>query len=83
MTTTTRLFTDDTEAYVAESIACAREMQFQAVGENPAEESEWREVRYDPRKFMTMKDEDGTNVTKTIAQWIADNGPGFLWTTEE
>lgn len=76
-----RLFTDGTETYVATSIAEARRLQFENIGENPEDESAWREqTEPDP---MTIALDDGRgDVTQSIANWIKENGPGFLSSTE-
>lgn len=76
-----RIWTDGTDTYVATTVEHAMLMQRQLLGENPSEADAWGE---DTRAIITILDDDapGGKVTKTRDEWIADNGPGFLCSTE-
>lgn len=77
------LFSDGTETYVASSVEEARKMQFDLCGENPEPETEWSEVSKNVDRTLTIHTDDGEGpVSKTVGQWIKDNGPGFLCSTE-
>jgi hypothetical protein len=77
-------WTDGTETYVAESVDAAMAMQRELAGDDCDQEpaDEWR--AFPPGKVFTidLSEEDRGKVTKTIAEWILENGPGKLCSTE-
>jgi hypothetical protein len=78
------LWTDGTETYVADSAEAAMEMQVICLGENPSDVNRWhvRENKGPITIDMSERDAGDGEMTKTHAEWIAHNGPGFLSLTE-
>jgi hypothetical protein len=80
---TLKIWTDGTEAYVAASIEEAMAMQAALLGESPCEVGEWGE---DERQVLTIIDDPASSLekktTKRREDWIAENGPGFLYSSE-
>ncbi len=77
-----KLWTNGADTYVARDVEHVLELYKQAQGvEYDADDcGEW-ELREDEGPFA-ITDEDGGKVTRTPAEWIAENGPGFLCSTE-
>lgn len=78
-----KLWTNGTETYVARDVAHVLELYKATVGEAyDAEDcSEWEE-REDKGPFAIALDDGRGSVTQTPAEWIAENGEGFLCSTE-
>lgn len=76
-----KLWHDGTETYVAESAEEARRMQTQLIGDWDATPLEQWKERTAPDPLMLHIEDEGP-VEKTLAEWIATNGKGFLCSTE-
>jgi hypothetical protein len=75
-----KIWTDRTVWYVAATAEDATEMQKTDLSSDEVTPvDKWSEVISEK---MTIRDDDGTRTTKTLAEWIASNGPGFLASTE-
>jgi hypothetical protein len=79
-----RAWSDGTDTYVAASLDAALAMQREVAGEDceQAPADEWSVLP--PERVLTidLSEQDRGKVTKTIAQWILENGPGMLCSTE-
>ncbi len=75
-----KVWADDTDMYVAESIERAMEMQLEMTGSNPCPREKWHEATW--RKLTIDLDDGRGGVTKTLPEWIAENGPGMLCSSE-
>lgn len=79
-------WTNGYDTYIAESAEAAREAMAAFTGEkleDVPELDEWS--RRDMRANFTIefeRDHKKERITKTIAEWIGENGPGFLASTE-
>lgn len=75
---------DVTEWFVAESLGDAVEVAREYLGEvcemDPAEMD--LDFSQEPDNKPLTMDDDGTRVVKSAAEWAAENGKGFLMTTE-
>jgi hypothetical protein len=80
---TLRLWTNGFDTYVAESPADILAMHKAWSGEDLDGDEQFIE-RTDAKITITIADAEPSRerVTKTAAEWIADNGPGLLCSTE-
>ena len=81
---TLKIWTDKTVWYVAESAEDAHRMQVNDSSVDDATAPNgWVEVT---GETLTLTDDDGTGTqtreTKTLVEWVGENGPGFLASTE-
>lgn len=74
-----RMFYDDSSYVIAESAEAALFAWAEHTGEDEADYdvNEWRPVN-DSRKLSIDIDDDGNFRTQTVAEWIAECGPGVL-----
>lgn len=77
------LWFNGADTYVAKSAEHARAQMLELFGPGSEDDvpplGDWSE---DTREVLTIGDEGEGTQTKTRAEWIAENGPGFLCSTE-
>jgi len=82
------LWFNGADTYVARDAEHARELMAEQTGEridDVPNVGKWREQAATGERLSLQREgERGGEpiVTKTVAEWIADNGPGFLFSTE-
>ena len=76
-----RLWFNGADTYVARDIENARELMLAQIGhiDDVAPTEDWSE---ETRAELTIGDDDLGTRTKTRVEWIAENGEGFLCSTE-
>lgn len=78
-----KLWTNSVDTYVGRDVPHVLELYQKATGQSYDAEDmgEWSE-REDKGPFSIKVDDGRDVVTQTHAEWIAENGPGFLCSTE-
>lgn len=74
-----RLWTNDFYTFVARDPAHVLELYEATIGEPyDPEAGEWEERANNGPLTINFEEEGGGRITKTHAEWIAENGPGLL-----
>lgn len=76
-----RLWFNGVDTYIARDVEHARELMLAQVGhvDDVASVDDWSE---DTRDVLTIGDDELGTRTKARVEWIAENGAGFLCSTE-
>jgi len=77
-----RLWFNGADTYIARDAEHARELMAVLTGERIDDVPPFGEWSKDDRQVLTICDDDKGTQTKGVAEWIRENGPGFLFSTE-
>jgi len=77
-----KLWFNGADAYVARDAEHARELMAEQTGERIDDIPSFGEWSKDDHQMLTIGDDDKGTQTKSVAEWIRENGPGFLFSTE-